>query len=96
MGENDVIFGGEKKLYKAIKHVKENYSPEAIFVYSTCVTALIGEDIDAVCKAAEKKVEVEQKVAAEKVAKAAAADQAAANLAAKAAKELKAKEDEIR
>ena len=47
-------------------------------------------------EAAEKKVEVEQKVAAEKVAKAAAADQAAANLAAKAAKELKAKEDEIR
>ena len=54
--ENDVIFGSEKKLYKAIQHVQQNHNPEAIFVYSTCVTALTGEDIDAVCKAAEKKV----------------------------------------
>jgi nitrogenase molybdenum-cofactor synthesis protein NifE len=54
--ENDVIFGSEKKLYKAIQHVKNNYNPAAIFVYSTCVTALTGEDIDAVCKAAQKKV----------------------------------------
>ncbi|MEM6753387.1 MAG: nitrogenase iron-molybdenum cofactor biosynthesis protein NifE [Cyanobacteria bacterium P01_C01_bin.38] len=56
LNENDVIFGGEKKLYKAIQHVKNNHNPAAIFVYSTCVTALIGEDIDAVCKAAQKKV----------------------------------------
>jgi nitrogenase molybdenum-cofactor synthesis protein NifE len=55
LNENDVIFGGEKKLYKAILEVKERYSPAAIFVYSTCVTALIGDDLDAVCqKAAEK------------------------------------------
>ncbi|MBI4780954.1 MAG: nitrogenase iron-molybdenum cofactor biosynthesis protein NifE [Oscillatoriophycideae cyanobacterium NC_groundwater_1537_Pr4_S-0.65um_50_18] len=53
--ENDVIFGGEKKLYTAILEVKERYSPAAVFVYSTCVTALIGDDLDAVCqKAAEK------------------------------------------
>lgn len=53
--ENDVIFGGEKRLYKSILEIKERYNPEAIFVYSTCVTALIGDDLDAVCqKAAEK------------------------------------------
>jgi nitrogenase molybdenum-cofactor synthesis protein NifE len=53
--ENDIIFGGEKKLYKAILEVKERYNPAAVFVYSTCVTALIGDDLDAVCqKAAEK------------------------------------------
>ncbi|EKQ67146.1 nitrogenase molybdenum-iron cofactor biosynthesis protein NifE [Leptolyngbyaceae cyanobacterium JSC-12] len=53
--ENEVIFGGEKKLYKAILEVKERYNPSAVFVYSTCVTALIGDDLDAVCqKAAEK------------------------------------------
>ncbi len=56
LNENDVIFGSEKKLYKAIQHVQHNHNPEAIFVYSTCVTALTGEDIDAVCKAAAKKV----------------------------------------
>ena len=55
LNENDVIFGGEKKLYKAILEVKERYNPAAVFVYSTCVTALIGDDLDAVCqKAAEK------------------------------------------
>lgn len=55
LNENDVIFGGEKKLYKAILEVKERYAPAAVFVYSTCVTALIGDDLDAVCqKAAEK------------------------------------------
>ena len=56
LNENDVIFGSEKKLYKAIQHVQQNHNPAAIFVYSTCVTALTGEDIDAVCKAAAKKV----------------------------------------
>ncbi|HIK53791.1 MAG TPA: nitrogenase iron-molybdenum cofactor biosynthesis protein NifE [Synechococcales cyanobacterium M55_K2018_004] len=55
MNENDVIFGGEKRLYKAILEVQQRYNPAAIFVYSTCVTALIGDDMDAVCqKAAEK------------------------------------------
>jgi hypothetical protein len=55
LSENDIIFGGEKKLYKAIQDVKERYSPAAVFVYSTCVTALIGDDLDAVCKAAAEK-----------------------------------------
>jgi nitrogenase molybdenum-cofactor synthesis protein NifE len=55
LSENDIIFGGEKKLYKAILEVKERYNPAAVFVYSTCVTALIGDDLEAVCqKAAEK------------------------------------------
>jgi nitrogenase molybdenum-cofactor synthesis protein NifE len=58
LSENDVIFGGEKKLYKAILDIHKRYNPQAVFVYSTCVTALIGEDIDAVCKAAAKKIGV--------------------------------------
>lgn len=56
LSENDVIFGGEKRLYKAILEVQERYQPAAVFVYSTCVTALIGDDIDAVCEAAAKKI----------------------------------------
>lgn len=55
LNENDIIFGGEKRLYKAILEVQQRYQPAAVFVYSTCVTALIGDDLDAVCaKAAEK------------------------------------------
>lgn len=58
LSENDIIFGGEKKLYKAIHDVKERYSPAAIFVYLTCVTALIGDDLDAVCQAASEKFDI--------------------------------------
>ncbi|MBD2441144.1 nitrogenase iron-molybdenum cofactor biosynthesis protein NifE [Nostoc sp. FACHB-110] len=56
MTENDVIFGGEKKLYKAILEIHQRYNPKAVFVYATCVTALIGDDINAVCKAAAEKI----------------------------------------
>ncbi|MEO0825120.1 MAG: bifunctional nitrogenase iron-molybdenum cofactor biosynthesis protein NifEN [Cyanobacteria bacterium J06635_15] len=58
LSENDIIFGGEKKLYKAIHEVKERYSPAAIFVYLTCVTALIGDDLDAVCRKASEKFDI--------------------------------------
>jgi nitrogenase molybdenum-cofactor synthesis protein NifE len=56
INENDVIFGGEKRLYKSILEVHQRYNPAAIFVYSTCVTALIGDDLDAVCQKATEKI----------------------------------------
>ena len=60
MLENDVIFGGEKKLYKAILDLAERYKKEAraIFVYATCVTAMTGDDVEAVCKAAAGKIAI--------------------------------------
>ena len=56
MTEQDIIFGGEKHLYKAIKEVVERHNPPAVFVYQTCVPAMIGDDIEAVCKAAAAKL----------------------------------------
>ncbi|GLI94093.1 nitrogenase iron-molybdenum cofactor biosynthesis protein NifE [Methylocystis echinoides] len=53
--ENDVVFGGEKRLYKAIKEILDKYDPPAVFVYQTCVPAMTGDDIEAVCKAAATK-----------------------------------------
>lgn len=51
--ELDIVMGhGERKLFRAIREVIEAEAPPAVFVYSTCVPALIGDDIDAVCKAA--------------------------------------------
>lgn len=60
MLENDVVFGGEKKLYKAILDLGERYQGQAsaIFVYATCVTAMTGDDVEAVCKAAAEKVSI--------------------------------------
>lgn len=51
---NDVVFGGEQKLYDAIIDLGTKYQPQAIFVYSTCVTAMIGDDLEKVCEAAGK------------------------------------------
>ena len=54
--EFDVIHGGEKKLYKAIKEIVAKYDPPAVFVYQTCVPALIGDDIVRVCRHAAEKL----------------------------------------
>lgn len=58
LNEQDIIMGGEAKLRRAIDMVIERYHPPAVFVYSTCVTALTGEDLDAVCQQASKLWEV--------------------------------------
>ena len=50
--EHDVIFGGEQKLYDTVLEVARDHGPAAVFVYSTCVSALVGDDLDAVCAAA--------------------------------------------
>lgn len=55
INELDVIYGGEKRLFKSIREIVEKYDPPAVFVYQTCVTALIGDDIEAVCKRATEK-----------------------------------------
>ncbi len=54
MSEVDIIYGSEEKLYNAIIHTYKAVKPKAIFVYSTCVSGLIGEDVEAVCKRAEE------------------------------------------
>ncbi len=56
LSEQDVIMGrGEKRLFHAVKQAIDRYHPAAVFVYSTCVTALIGDDFPAICKAAEQR-----------------------------------------
>jgi nitrogenase molybdenum-cofactor synthesis protein NifE len=56
MTEQDVIMGrGEKRLFHSIKQAIETYSPPAVFVYNTCVPALIGDDVEAVCKEAQER-----------------------------------------
>ena len=54
--EQDVIMGrGEKRLFHSIKQAIDTHAPEAVFVYNTCVPALIGDDIEAVCREATKR-----------------------------------------
>ncbi len=55
IGELDVVYGGEKRLFKAIREILDKSDPPAIFVYQTCVTAMIGDDIEIVCQKASQK-----------------------------------------
>ncbi|MDR2171276.1 MAG: nitrogenase iron-molybdenum cofactor biosynthesis protein NifE [Planctomycetaceae bacterium] len=52
--ENEVIYGGEKKLYSVLCELIELYKPAAAFVYCTCIIGLIGDDVDAVCAKVER------------------------------------------
>ena len=54
MKEIDVIFGGEKKLSNAIDELVGLYHPPVIFVYSTCIVGIIGDDLEAVCNTASQ------------------------------------------
>jgi nitrogenase molybdenum-cofactor synthesis protein NifE len=51
----DIIFGRDKKLSEAIEYIVFKKSPKAVFVYETCVTAMIGDNIDYICKEAWKR-----------------------------------------
>ncbi len=50
MQEDNIIFGGEKKLAAAIEEAYEIFKPKAISVHATCPVGLIGDDVVAVAK----------------------------------------------
>jgi nitrogenase molybdenum-cofactor synthesis protein NifE len=56
LGEQDIIFGSEQKLHESIRYIVSRFAPPAVFVYTTCVTALTGEDIEGVCKAESERL----------------------------------------
>jgi nitrogenase molybdenum-iron protein alpha chain len=55
MQEENIIFGGEKKLKKAIEEAVELFHPKAIGIFATCPVGLIGDDIHSVAREMEAK-----------------------------------------
>ncbi len=55
LGESDIVFGGEKKLIRAIDEAVELFHPKAISISATCPVGLIGDDIHQVAKQATLK-----------------------------------------
>ncbi len=53
MQEPDIVFGGEKKLAKMIDEIVAAFHPRAINICATCPVGLIGDDLNAVAKAAQ-------------------------------------------
>ncbi len=55
MQDSDIIFGGEKKLEKAIQEAYDLFHPKSIAVFATCPVGLIGDDIHTVTAKMKKK-----------------------------------------
>jgi nitrogenase molybdenum-iron protein alpha chain len=56
MQEENIIFGGEKKLRAAIQEAYDLFHPKAIAVFSTCPVGLIGDDVHQVAAAMKKEL----------------------------------------
>ncbi|NTW62692.1 MAG: nitrogenase molybdenum-iron protein alpha chain [Chlorobiaceae bacterium] len=50
MQEENVVFGGEKKLKQAIQEAYDLFHPKSIAIFSTCPVGLIGDDVHAASK----------------------------------------------
>jgi nitrogenase molybdenum-cofactor synthesis protein NifE len=58
LSELDIVYGAAEKLRAAIRETARDTNPRAIFVYATCVTGMIGEDIHASCREAAAELEI--------------------------------------
>nr|WP_320014930.1 nitrogenase molybdenum-iron protein alpha chain [uncultured Desulfobacter sp.] len=56
MQDQDIVFGGEKKLKAAIQEAYDIFKPKAISIFSTCPVGLIGDDIHAVAREMKEKL----------------------------------------
>jgi nitrogenase molybdenum-iron protein alpha chain len=50
MQEEEIVFGGEKKLAQACREAFAIFKPRAIAIYSTCPVGLIGDDVHSVAR----------------------------------------------
>lgn len=56
MTEENIIFGGEKRLRQAIQEAYDLFHPKAIAVFSTCPVGLIGDDVHQVSAEMKKQL----------------------------------------
>ncbi len=43
-----VVFGGEAKLREAVSLAVERYNPKLVFIFTSCASGIIGDDVDAI------------------------------------------------
>lgn len=48
LDQNNVVFGGEQKLRDTVALAVQRYNPKLIFIFSSCASGVIGDDIDAI------------------------------------------------
>jgi nitrogenase molybdenum-iron protein alpha chain len=57
--QKSVVFGGEEKLRQSVKKAVERYHPKLIFIYASCASGIIGDDIDAIAADLQSEYEAE-------------------------------------
>ena len=57
LDQRDIILGGESKLKEAIGYASERYNPKVVFVFTSCASGIIGDDIDAIVRDMQSKTE---------------------------------------
>ena len=56
MQDENIVFGGEKKLREAIQEAYDLFKPKAISIFSTCPIGLIGDDVHAIAREMKEKL----------------------------------------
>ena len=59
LDQSGIVYGGEKELKGAIAEVDVKYSPDVVFVATSCATGIIGDNVDAVIESMRGKVKAE-------------------------------------
>lgn len=54
--ERDIIYGGADKLRTAVRAAEQRFRPRAVFVTTTCASAIIGDDVAGICDEMEKEI----------------------------------------
>ena len=58
MNEKDTVFGGASSLSEIVKETYNRYKPKAIFIGTSCLTGIIGENVDSVVEDLKKEIPV--------------------------------------
>lgn len=56
LGEGDMVFGAGEKLRQAVREAHRRFSPKAMFITTSCASAIIGEDIESLAQALEEEL----------------------------------------
>ena len=58
LGEIDLVLGSSERLQNLLDRVAAELKPAAIFVYQSCLTAMVGQDLHAECHIANKRLNI--------------------------------------
>jgi nitrogenase molybdenum-iron protein alpha chain len=48
LDQNSVVFGGDEKLRESVRLAVERHNPKVVFIFASCASGIIGDDIDAI------------------------------------------------